>query len=450
LKSKSAFTEQEKTLDLEFRLTRLRQLYRTIDKYEDEIYAALHADFKKSKFETYATEIALIRDEIKYFLKNLGRLTRPEKVKSSLASLPAKSYIYREPYGRSLIIGPWNYPLQLILLPLTGAIAAGNCVLLKPSELSVHVATVIGKIVAEVFDEAHVALVQGGADVTTELLSRQFDHIFFTGSVKVGKIVYEAAAKNLTPCILELGGKSPCIVDQEANTDLAARRIVWGKFLNAGQTCVAPDYLLVHKQIKKQLLDKMIFYLEKHYGENPKQSPDFPRIINKRNFERLRALLNNGSAIAGGISDRKDNYISPTVLDGIDWGDPVMEEEIFGPILPVLEFEDLDAAIEAINKRPKPLALYYFSANKKKQDQILKKIPFGGGCINDTLLQFGSPSIPVGGVGNSGIGAYHGKESFITFSNSKGIVKKKTRIDLPLRYPPYEGKLKWLKMVFKI
>jgi aldehyde dehydrogenase (NAD+) len=333
---------------------------------------------------------------------------------------------------------------------LTGAIAAGNCVLLKPSELSVHVATVIGKIVAEVFDEAHVALVQGGADVTTELLSRQFDHIFFTGSVKVGKIVYEAAAKNLTPCILELGGKSPCIVDQEANTDLAARRIVWGKFLNAGQTCVAPDYLLVHKQIKKQLLDKMIFYLEKHYGENPKQSPDFPRIINKRNFERLRALLNNGSAIAGGISDRKDNYISPTVLDGIDWGDPVMEEEIFGPILPVLEFEDLDAAIEAINKRPKPLALYYFSANKKKQDQILKKIPFGGGCINDTLLQFGSPSIPVGGVGNSGIGAYHGKESFITFSNSKGIVKKKTRIDLPLRYPPYEGKLKWLKMVFKI
>jgi aldehyde dehydrogenase (NAD+) len=261
------FYRTGKTLDLEFRLTRLRQLYRTIDKYEDEIYAALHADFKKSKFETYATEIALIRDEIKYFLKNLGRLTRPEKVKSSLASLPAKSYIYREPYGRSLIIGPWNYPLQLILLPLTGAIAAGNCVLLKPSELSVHVATVIGKIVAEVFDEAHVALVQGGADVTTELLSRQFDHIFFTGSVKVGKIVYEAAAKNLTPCILELGGKSPCIVDQEANTDLAARRIVWGKFLNAGQTCVAPDYLLVHKQIKKQLLDKMIFYLEKHYGE---------------------------------------------------------------------------------------------------------------------------------------------------------------------------------------
>lgn len=450
IEKQNSFFRSKQTLDLEFRLVQLRKLYKAIAAYEEEIYEALYADFKKSKFESFGTEIALIQDEIKFFLKNLGRMMRPEKVKSSLASLPAKSYIYREPYGRSLIIGPWNYPVQLILLPLVGSIAAGNCVLLKPSELSIHVASVIRKIVTEFFDEEYIALVEGGPDVTTELLSRQFDHIFFTGSVKVGKIVYEAAAKNLTPCTLELGGKSPCIVDEDANLELTARRIVWGKFLNGGQTCVAPDYLLVHKRIKQLLLEKIISYIKKYYGENPKQSPDFPRIINSRNFNRLRALLNNGKTIEGGISDPEENYISPTLLDGINWDDPVMEDEIFGPILPVMEFEDLDTVIEDINRRPKPLALYYFSAEKKKQDKILKEITFGGGCINDTLFQFGSPSIPVGGVGNSGIGAYHGKESFITFSNSKGIVKKKTRIDIPLRYPPYQGKLKWLKLIFKI
>ncbi|MCK5704392.1 MAG: aldehyde dehydrogenase family protein [Cyclobacteriaceae bacterium] len=273
--------------------------------------------------------------------------------------------------------------------------------------------------------------------------------MFFTGSVKVGKIVYEAAAKNLTPCILELGGKSPCIVDKDAEIDLAARRIVWGKFVNGGQTCVAPDYLLLHKSIKKTLLEKIVFYTKKHYGENPMKSPDFPRVIDNRNFNRLKLFLDNGQIVIGGESDENEKYIAPTVLDEISWDDPIMQEEIFGPILPVIEFEDLTEALNDIKDRPKPLALYYFSKNKKKQEMVLKEVGSGGGCINDTLFQFGSPSIPVGGVGNSGIGKYHGKDSFYAFSNSKGIVKKSNRLDIPLRYPPYKGKLNLLKWIFK-
>ena len=286
--------------------------------------------------------------------------------------------------------------------------------------------------------------------MTQELLKLYFDHIFFTGSERVGKIVYEAAAKNLTPCILELGGKSPCIVDEDANVDLAARRIVWGKLINGGQSCVAPDYVLAHRNIRSQLLIALIHYIEKFYGKEPDKSPDLPRIINDRNFDRLTKFLNNGKVLIGGTYDAKQRFISPTVLENITWEDPIMQEEIFGPILPVIKFESLDEVLIKIKERPKPLALYYFSKRKKKQEKILQEVSFGGGCINDTMFQFGNPNLPVGGVGSSGLGKYHGKESFLAFSNRKGIVKKNNKIDIPFRYAPYKGKLTLLKSLFKL
>ena len=444
------FFRTGETLDLKFRLRQLKKLHETIKKYEAEIFDALYQDFKKSTFEAFGTEVALVHEEISYFLKNLPKLMKPKKVKSSLVSLPAQSFIYKEPYGNCLIIGPWNYPIQLIFEPLVGAISAGNCVVLKPSELAGNTSTLVKKIIQEIYNESYVAVLEGGPEVTQTLLAEKHDHIFFTGSVKVGKIVYEAAAKNLTPCILELGGKSPCIVDKDANIDLAALRIVWGKFLNGGQTCVAPDYLLLHKKIKEPFMERLIFYIKKHYGENPKKSPDYPRIINDGNFNRLNAFLDNGRTLIGGDSELQEKYIAPTVLDQISWNDPVMQEEIFGPILPVMEFEHLSEALDDIKDRPKPLALYYFSKNKNKQEKVLREVGFGGGCINDTLFQFGSSSIPVGGVGNSGIGKYHGKDSFYAFSNSKGIVKKSNILDIPFRYPPYAGKLKLLRFIFKL
>jgi len=340
--------------------------------------------------------------------------------------------------------------LHLVLLPMVGSIASGNCIMLKPSELTQNTSRVIREIIEATFPEEYIAVIEGGRETTTALLSYNFDHICFTGSVKVGKIVYEAAAKNLIPCVLELGGKSPCIVDKDADLELAARRIVWGKLVNGGQTCVAPDYLLVHKEVKSILLGKIIYYIKKFYGEDPKKSPDFPRIINRANFNRLKSLIPDDKIIFGGETDAEEYYISPTILDDITWDDEIMQEEIFGPLLPVLDFSDLDEIIHDIKNRPKPLALYYFSKNKTQQEKILRELPAGGGCINDTLLQFGSTSIPVGGVGNSGIGAYHGKQSFLTFSNTKGIVKKKTKLDIPFRYAPYKGKMKLLKLIFKL
>jgi aldehyde dehydrogenase (NAD+) len=444
------FFASNKTLNLDFRLQQLKKLYKALEDFEEQIFKALHDDFRKSAFETYGTEIALIQKEIKYFLKQLPKLTRPEKVKSSIASLPAKTYLFREPYGLSLIIGPWNYPLHLVLLPMVGSIASGNCIMLKPSELTQNTSRVIREIIEATFPEEYIAVIEGGRETTTALLSYNFDHICFTGSVKVGKIVYEAAAKNLIPCVLELGGKSPCIVDKDADLELAARRIVWGKLVNGGQTCVAPDYLLAHKEVKSILLDKIIYYIKKFYGEDPKKSPDFPRIINRANFNRLKSLILDDKIIYGGETDAEEYYISPTLLDDITWDDEIMQEEIFGPLLPVIQFNNLDVIIHEIKKRPKPLALYYFSKQRKKQEKILKEVPAGGGCINDTLLQFGSSSIPVGGIGHSGMGSYHGKQSFLTFSNTKGIVKKKTKLDIPFRYPPYSGKMKLLKLIFKL
>ena len=444
------FFKTGETLKLKFRLQHLKKLHQAISGHEDAICDALYLDFRKSQFEAFGTEIALIQEEIKFFIKKLPVLIKPKKAKSSIASLPAKSFVYHEPYGHSLIIGPWNYPVMLMLQPLVGSIAAGNCVLLKPSELTTNTSKVIRKIVEEAFDESYVAVIEGGVTVTQELLKLYFDHIFFTGSERVGKIVYEAAAKNLTPCILELGGKSPCIVDEDANVDLAARRIVWGKLINGGQSCVAPDYVLAHRNIRSQLLIALIHYIEKFYGKEPDKSPDLPRIINDRNFDRLTKFLNNGKVLIGGTYDAKQRFISPTVLENITWEDPIMQEEIFGPILPVIKFESLDEVLIKIKERPKPLALYYFSKRKKKQEKILQEVSFGGGCINDTMFQFGNPNLPVGGVGSSGLGKYHGKESFLAFSNRKGIVKKNNKIDIPFRYAPYKGKLTLLKSLFKL
>ncbi len=450
INKQKAFFRTHTTLDVSFRLKQLKALYRVMNNHEQEIITALHRDFRKSEFETYGIEIALSLEEIKYFLRNLPKLMRPEKVKSAIASLPAKSYIHYEPYGTSLILGAWNYPVYLTIPPLVGSMAAGNCVVLKPSELSSNTSALLKKMISDTFPEEYVAVLEGGPEVSGALINQPFDHIFFTGSERVGRIVYEAAAKNLTPCVLELGGKSPCIVDEDADIDLAARRIVWGKFLNGGQTCVAPDYVFAHKNIKQELIDKMAKNTIRHFGENPIESPDFPRIINRRNFERLSALLKSGKVILGGVTEKNENYISPTILDEISWNDPVMQEEIFGPILPVMEFDELETALKEIQDKPKPLALYYFSGSRKKQKKILTEVQFGGGCINSVLFQFGSPSIPVGGIGNSGIGKYHGRDSFFTFSNKKGIVRKITKLDIPFLYPPYKGKMKLLKLIFKL
>lgn len=437
------------TLSLEFRLAQLKKLYKLFESNEKQILEAVYKDFKKPAFEVYGSEVALVQHEIKYFLRHLPRLMRPERLKSALVLFPSKSYLYHEPHGVSLIIGPWNYPFMLQLMPVVGALAAGNCVVMKPSELTEHTSALIARMMAEAFGEEYVAVVQGGPVQAQALLNLKFDHIFFTGSPKVGKIVYEAAAKHLTPVVLELGGKSPCIVDQDAEIDGAARRIVFGKLFNNGQTCVAPDYLLVHKSIKNPLIQRIAHYIDKHYNGNPKASPDLTRIINERNFDRLAAYLNCGKIVLGGETDRADRYIAPTLLDEVSWDDPVMQEEIFGPILPVMTFEDLDDALMQIKSRPRPLALYYFSKNARNQDKIMHSVSFGGGCINDTLLHFGSTWVPIGGVGDSGHGLYHGRESFKTFSNSKGIVKKGYRFDIPFRYPPYEGKMGLLKLIFR-
>lgn len=444
-----AYYKSGQTRDISFRIAHLRKLYQALKDHQQEVIDAVHKDFRKPEFEAYATEIALVLDDIKFMIRRLPRLMRKKRVKSNLASWPAKSCILYEPYGVTLIIGAWNYPILLVLLPLVGAIAAGNTCIIKPSELSSHTSAAIKKILESVFNEEYLVVLEGGPAVTSNLLGQKLDYIFFTGSPRVGKIVMQAAAKHLTPFTLELGGKSPCVVDEDANLNRAADRIIWGKLVNAGQTCVAPDYLYVHEKVKKAFVDEIKVKIRKNYGDNPKNSPDYARIINKKHFKRLRNLISGSKVLIGGDTDPEEMYIAPTLVDEVNWSNPLMQEEIFGPVLPILTFKNLDDVIRQINDQPKPLALYYFSSSKKKQQRIMKELSFGGGCINDTLLQFSNSELPVGGVGNSGVGQYHGEESFYTFSHKKSIVNKGTWIDVPLRYPPYEGKLKWLKLLFR-
>ena len=435
------------TRNVSHRISMLKALKKALKKYEGDIFDALKKDFRKSTFETYISEIGTVYEEINYIIKRLNRWAEPEKVDTPITIHPGSSYIYRVPYGVTLIIGAWNYPFQLTVVPLVGAIAAGNCAILKPSELSPQTSKVIAAIIQEIYDEEFVAVIEGGVEETQQLLAERFDYIFFTGSVRVGQIVAQAASKYLTPYTLELGGKSPCVVHKDASIDKSAKRIAWGKFLNGGQTCVAPDYILVHKDVKDDLIFKMKNYIVNFYGTNPQESEDYPRIINERHFDRLTAFLDNGNIVAGGQTDKDDLYIAPTILDDIHWDSPIMQDEIFGPILPIITYEDLDLVIEQINDRPKPLAFYAFTEKKAIGEHLLKVIDFGGGCLNDTITHFANLNLPFGGVGSSGSGAYHGKFSFDTFSHHKGVHKKSTWIDVPLRYPPYDGKLGLLKTI---
>jgi aldehyde dehydrogenase (NAD+) len=437
-----------KTLDLQFRKEQLRLLQKAIRNNEQELFDAMYADFRKPEFETFATEVGFVELKLKQTIRKLADWAKPKRVKETMLNFPARSYIHSTPFGVALIIGAWNYPLNLLIAPLIGAMAAGNCVLLKPSEIAFHTSAVIAKIVRETFDERYITVVEGGADVTQQLLAQRFDYIFFTGSNRVGQIVMKAAAEHLTPVTLELGGKSPAIVAEDADLELAARRIIWGKFLNAGQTCVAPDYILVQEQVKEELVQLMTQCIREFYGDNPKESPDFARIINDRHFERLKALLQHGAIRAGGQTDSTSRYIAPTLLDQVTWEHPEMQEEIFGPILPILTYKTLKEAVQVVNEHEKPLALYFFSSSKRKMDIIVRCAHFGGGCINDTVSHLANPNLPFGGVGGSGMGSYHGKSSFDEFSHQKSILHRGTWLDFPLRYPPYLNRLPMLRKLF--
>ncbi len=448
IQSQRSFFEKGETKDLGFRIKQLRTLKRAIRENEQMIMDALKKDLNKDPFDAYATEIGIVLEEINYLMKLLPKWAGKKRVRTSLANFLSASYTYAEPYGITLIMSPWNYPFQLAIAPLAGSIAAGNCAIIKPSEYSYHTSEVIEKLIKENFNEQFITVARGGREANKNLLEEKFDYIFFTGSVSVGKVVMEAASKHLTPVTLELGGKSPCIVDETANIDLAAKRIIWGKFINAGQTCVSPDYLMVHRALKNELIAKMKKIVNEFYGATPSQSDDFPKIINEKHFKRLLGLMNNEEILLGGESNEKTLQIAPTIVDHVTWDSPLMQEEIFGPILPVLEFENLNDVISEIIKRPKPLALYFFTTSREREEKVLRDISFGGGCINDTIMHLATTHMPFGGVGDSGMGGYHGKASFDTFSHHKSILKKSNLIDIPLRYPTHKN-LSLLKKIMK-
>jgi aldehyde dehydrogenase (NAD+) len=449
VKEQKAFFNTGQTKDAGFRKTQLDTLQKAIGENRAQILEALQQDLSKSAYEGYLTEVGMVLDEIRFIKKHLFKWAKARRVRTHLFQFPGSSYIYAEPYGVSLIISPWNYPFQLVIGPLIGSMAAGNCSVVKPSEYAPHSAQVFSEIIRKNFEPHYIAVVEGEAAVSQALLDENFDYIFFTGSVAVGKTVMLAAASHLTPVTLELGGKSPCIVDRDVNLDVTAKRIVSGKFINAGQTCIAPDYLLVHQEIKVELLDRIKFFIHEFYGADPQLSTDYPRLVNEKHFLRLAELMQAGNIIAGGQSDRQSLYIAPTIIDDIAWDDPIMQHEIFGPILPVLAYNNLSQAISRVKELPKPLAFYYFSNNRQNGEQIIREASFGGGCINDTLLHFANPHLPFGGTGSSGIGSYHGKKSFETFSHQKSILKRSFRLDVPLRYPPYGNKLKILEKIMR-
>jgi len=431
-----------------FRREALNSLKKAIIRNEQEILTALKDDMKKPLLESYASEIGLIIKEINFALKNLGKWAKKKRVKSTLLLFPSKSIILCEPYGVALIIGPWNYPFYLTFTPLVGAIAAGNCCVVKPSEISPASSTVIRKLIEETFSGEYIKAVEGDAETAKSLSEKKFDKIFFSGSSAVGKIVMQQAAKHLTSITLELGGKSPCIVDKGVNAYLTAKRILWGKFFNVGQTCIAPDYVMVHKDIKKALYVSFSKCLETFYGTDPEKSPDLGRIIDEKHFNRLQNYLNDGTVIAGGELDQEKLFISPTILEVTDTRTPVMQEEIFGPILPVIEFSRLEEVEDAVALNPEPLAFYLFSTDRGTVDRLIGNIPFGGGCINDTFSHFINHNLPFGGRGQSGIGNYHGRYSFDAFSHQKSLLVKGFRFDFGVKYPPYRDKHIFLRKLF--
>ncbi|ADV50914.1 Aldehyde Dehydrogenase [Cellulophaga algicola DSM 14237] len=444
------FFHTQHTKSISFRKEYLKKLMSAIEKYEDEICDAIFLDFKKPKFETILTETQFVLAELNTAIKKLNSWAKPARKSTSWANWPSSDYIYKEPYGTVLIIAPWNYPFQLAIAPLIGALAAGNTAVIKPSEITPNTSEIIVKIITEVFPENYVTVVEGGVEASQNLLAQKWDYIFFTGSSKVGQIVYKSAAKYLTPVTLELGGKNPTIVDATANIAVAARRIAWGKFLNAGQTCIATDYILVHKTVKEKLIHELIETIKSFYSSEIASSPDFARTVSAKHFEGLLAMLEGEKIIFGGENNPVDNYLAPTLLDESKMESKVMEGEIFGPILPIISYETLADIDTYMSNYEKPLATYVFSADKKFQDTILSKYSFGGGAINDTVIHIANKNLPFGGVGASGIGAYHGKISFDTFSHSKAILKKGTWLDIPLRYPPYKLSLDFAKKLKKM
>lgn len=445
------FFKTNKTKELKFRKHQLKILRKSIKNHENELLEALEKDLGKNNVEAYATEIGVLLKSIKIARKELKNWTKTKQVDTPLYLFPTKSYIKNEPYGTVLIIGPFNYPVQLVFEPLIGAIAAGNTAIVKPSEHTPNVATVIRNVIEDSFDSNYISVVEGGINETQTLIHLPFDYMFFTGSEKVGKVVYVAAAKNLVPVTLELGGKSPVIVDDTANIKVASERISFGKFTNAGQTCVAPDYILVDRKVKNDLIDALKQTITEFYGKNIKESPDFGRIVNEKHYNRLNELLeiHKNNIVFGGKSSKEDLYIEPTILENINVQDKVMQEEIFGPILPILTYDSFDEAIEIIQSKPKPLSLYLFSEDENASHRVLDELSFGGGAINDTLMHVANPNLPFGGVGASGIGQYHGKYSFDTFSHMKSYTFKSTRLESSVYLPPYKGKFKYIKAFFK-
>lgn len=442
------FFKSGATRDIHFRMEQLNKLRTALIAKEDEVISALQQDLNKSEQESFTTEIGIVYKELSYVMKNLHKWAKPRRVKTALTHIGSRGEIHPEPYGTVLIISPWNYPWQLAISPLIGALAAGNTAIIKPSELTPNVSGVISSLIKDTFSDQYVTVVEGGPDTSTSLLKQPMDYIFFTGSTNIGKVVMQAAAKNLIPITLELGGKSPCIVHKDAPLKLTARRIVFGKFTNAGQTCVAPDYLLVHESVKESLLEYMREAIIEFYGDSPLMNSDYGRIVSEKHFLRLSNFLSNGSVRHGGKCDASKLLIEPTLLDDITWDMPVMEDEIFGPIFPILVYDHLDEVITAVNNRPKPLALYLFTQDTQVQKKVMSDISFGGGCVNDTLMHLATPHLPFGGVGESGMGAYHGKHSFETFSHMKSVLRQTNRFDFSFRYPGKEG-LKLLRKLMK-
>ncbi len=449
VKAQQAFFAAGQTRPVAFRKKQLRMLYHAVEQQEARILEALHADLNKCEYEAYLTEVGIAREEIRFALRHVGRWSRSRRVRTPFYHFPGASRIYPEPYGVALIIAPWNYPFQLTVAPLVAAIAAGNCAVLKPSEFSIATSQVLADLVAQYFDPGYITVVQGDVSVSQALLAEAFDTIFFTGSPGVGRIVMEAAARHLTPVTLELGGKSPCIVENDANLKLAAKRIVSGKFINAGQTCIAPDYLLVHRSVKEPLIEYMTETIRQFYSSNPIDHPDYPKVINQRHYDRLIGLMENATLLYGGAGDSKQRKIAPTIIGDVDWSHPVMKEEIFGPVLPVLVYDDLSEVIETVNSQPKPLALYLFTGSETTADRVLAAVSFGGGCVNDTLIHIATPYMPFGGVGTSGMGAYHGKFGFDAFTHYKSILHNTDKMDFPFRYPPFYNHLGLIKKVLK-
>ncbi len=433
------------TESYQFRAQQLKKLREAVKRNERAILDALKADLGKHEVESYGSEIGFILEEIQYTLKNLKSWMRPESSPGPLTQFLSWGKVYSQPYGNVLIIAPWNYPFQLTISPLIGAMAAGNTTVLKPSEHAPATSEIVARLIRDTFDENYIAVIEGGVETNKALLAEPWDYLFFTGSPGVGKIVMKAAAEHLTPVTLELGGKSPAFIDRNLHLNYTARRLMWGKFYNAGQTCIAPDYLLVDRQAKDKLLPALKKTIHQFYGQDPQKSPDYPRIINDRHFERLTAYLEDGNVYTGGQHDAASRYIAPTILTDVDPNSPVMQEEIFGPILPVLTYDSLDEAINFVNARSKPLALYVFSNSDRYEERVLGQTTSGGACVNDTLVHLTSPHLPFGGVGTSGMGAYHGKASFDTFTHKRSVLKRSNKLDPPIRYAPYKNKLGLLK-----